>query len=264
MRITVVQSPYFMPEPADEHIATFLLKELEKTERNSLIVLPEYSNAGGISDKVAMENAMPRAEMMLKRASGIAKEKQAYVAINVFVRRDGEMKNSTYLFDKQGETAFIYDKIHLPPSEIALGITPGTGACTCEVDGIRFGFLTCYDVYFNEQIEFLAAQKPDILIVPSYQRSERADIIHAQTKLIAFRCNAFVARASYCMNSDSQGGCAMIVGPDGQIYAQFSAEIGSLTAEIDPHFKYMRTAGFGGGEIRNDAFIDAGLRPDAF
>ena len=50
MKITVVQPPYFAGEKPDEKIADFLMSELQKVEKDSLIVLPEYSNAGGISD----------------------------------------------------------------------------------------------------------------------------------------------------------------------------------------------------------------------
>ena len=226
--------------------------------------MPEYSNAGGISDIESEKAALPRANKMLKMAATISREKSAYVAINVLEERDGKIKNSTYLFDKQGDASFVYDKIHLPPSEITLGVCYGEGACVCDLDGIRFGFLTCYDVYFNEQIEYLASQKPDIILIPGYQRGETTDIIRAQTKLIAFRCNSFVAKSSYSMDSDEKGGCSMIVAPDGKILQDMGKSIGAISANIEPKEKHMRTAGFGGGMIRNDDFINNGLRPEVF
>ena len=264
MKVIVVQPAYFAGDNPDCKIANFLLGELKKAPTGSLIVLPEYSNAGGISDIESEKQAMPRAKEMLKVSSEIAKENSAYVAINVLETRDEKIKNSTYLFDKAGEVAFIYDKIHLPPSEIALGVEYGNGDCTCDLDGIRFGFLTCYDVYFNEQIEYLASQKCDIILIPGYQRGETTDIIRAQTKMIAFRCNSFVAKSSYSMNSDEKGGCSMIIAPNGKILKDMGKSIGAVSANIEPKEKHMRTAGFGGGIIRNDDFINNGLRPDIF
>jgi predicted amidohydrolase len=264
LKITVVQPPYFAGENPDNKIAQFLISELEKAQSGSLVVLPEYSNAGGLSDAESELKALPRAREMLRQVSLIAKEKSLYAAINVLEKRNGDLKNSTYLFGKNGEVAFVYDKIHLPPAEVELGIKRGNGACICELDGIRFGFMTCYDVYFNEQIEFIAKHKPDIILVPGYQRGERTDIIRAQAKLLAFRINAFVARASYSMNDDEHGGCSMIVSPDGKILKDMGKETGSISAEIDPKWKYMRTAGFGGGMIRNDDFINSGFCPEAF
>lgn len=268
LNITVVQPSYYVGENPDEKIAEFLLKELKGVTPGGLIVLPEYSNAGGLSDVESELKALPRAEKMLKEASEVAKNRGAYVAINVLQRRSDKIKNSTYLFDKNGDTAFVYDKQHLPPSEITLGVEPGndTGKCkcVCELDGIRFAFMTCYDVYFNEQIEFIAQFKPDIIVIPGCQRGERTDIIRAQAKLTAFRCNAYVARSSFSMDDDEHGGCSMIVAPDGQILKDIGKAVGCVSAEIDPLKKYMRTAGFGGNIVRNDDFISAGLCPEAF
>lgn len=268
LHITVVQPKYYSGEQPDEAIAQFLLSELETVPTGGLIVLPEYANAGGLTDKERELAALPRAELMLAKSAKVAKEKQAYVSINVLEKRNGEIKNSTYLFNKNGEVAFVYDKQHLPPSEVKLGVSAGNAggkcSCLCEVDGLRFAFMTCYDVYFNEQIEYIAKGKPDIILVPGYQRGERTDIIRAQAKLTAFRCNAFVARSSYSMDSDERGGCSMIVAPDGQILADMGKKVGSISKEVDPLEKYMRSAGFGEGLVRNDDFISNGLCPEAF
>ena len=268
LKVTVVQPSYYSGENPDEKIADFLLNQLKNVAPGGLIVLPEYSNAGGLSDVESELKALSRADRMLKEAAAVAKSKGSYVAINVLQKREDKIKNSTYLFDKNGDVAFVYNKQHLPPSELTLGVEAGNvdGKCHCtyELDGIRFAFMTCYDVYFNEQIEFIAQFKPDIILVPGYQRGERTDIIRAQAKLMAFRCNAFVARASYSMNDDERGGCSMIVAPDGMIITDMGKEVGSISADIEPSEKYMRTAGFGGNIVRNDDFISAGLCPKAF
>lgn len=268
MKIIVVQPAYFAGEKPDEEISKFLLDECKKVAEDSLIVLPEYSNAGGLSDIEREKAALPRAKKMLVEASKIAMENKAYVAINVLEEREGKIKNSTYLYNKKGEVSFVYDKQHLPPSELLLGVEEGTKdgpcKCVCDVDGIRFAFMTCYDVYFNEQIEYIAHFKPDIIVVPGYQRGERTDIIRAQAKLLAFRCNAYVARSSYSMNDEEHGSCSMIVAPDGKIIADIGKGIGSISAEVLPLWKYFRSAGFGGEQIRNDDFIGNGLYPNVF
>lgn len=264
MKITVAQPAYYAGDKPDAVIAEFLTAAMASAQPGELLVLPEYSNAGGLSDPEKELQALPRAEKMLADASRIAREKGAYIAINVLQERDGQRRNSTHLFDKTGQAAFIYDKIHLPPSEVALNITRGSGACVCDLDGIRFGFMTCYDVYYNEQIEYLASQKPDIILIPGYQRGERRDIIEAQAKLTAFRCNAFVARASYSMGSEERGGCSMIVDPSGQILEHMGSAVGTVSADADVKWKYMRSAGFGGAAVRNDDFINCGLCPEVF
>lgn len=264
LTVNLIQPPYFAGEEPDAVIEKFLLSQMEMAPHSSLILLPEYSNAGGLSDPDKERAALPRAKTMLERASTLAREKESIVGINVLEERDGKIFNSTYLFDRCGKVAHVYDKIHLPPSEISLGVTRGDGACVCDLDGIRFGFMTCYDVYFNEQIEYLAEKMPDVILVPGYQRGERWDIIQAQAKLLAFRCNAFVLRSSYSMDSTQVGGNTMVVSPDGIILENMGKEVGSLQTEIDPTFKYMRTAGFGGARVRGDEFIRNGLCPEIF
>lgn len=264
MKITVIQPKYYAGNNPDAAIAAFLLREAEKAERGSLVVLPEYANAGGLSQPEKLLAALPRAEEMLAQAAELAARKGIYISINVLIRRDGKLRNSTYLLDKTGKTAFVYDKIHLPPAEVKLGVEPGDGSCICDLDGMRFAFMTCYDVYFHEQTEFIAAYRPDIILVPGYQRGERWDIIQAQSKMLAFRCNAFVARASFSMDSEEKGGNTMIVSPEGLILENMGATVGSAMAEVDPTHKYMRPAGFGGDMIRNDDFINGGLCPGVF
>lgn len=264
LQVTVVQPPYFAGDRPDEAIAEFLLAELKHALPDSLIVLPEYSNVGGLSDPQRELAAMSRAPEMLAAASETAAEKHCYVAINVLEKRQEKIWNSTYLFGKDGSVGFVYDKIHLPPSEVKLGVSYGTGPCVCQLDDLRFGFLTCYDVYFQEQLEHIAQYRPDLLLINSCQRGERTDIIRAQVKLAAFRCNAFVARSSFSMNDDTHGGCSMIAAPDGTLLRELGKDVGSATAQIDPQWKYMRPAGYGEGLIRNDDFIGHGMRPEIF
>ncbi len=264
MKITVVQPPYYAGDFPDEKIADFLLENIRSAEKGELMVLPEYSNAGGLSDAESERKALSRAPKMLEAASEAAKSKACYIAINVLEERAGKIQNSTYLFDTEGKASFVYDKIHLPPSEVRLGVAYGGGACCHELDGIRFAFMTCYDVYYNEQIELIAKYKPDIILVPGYQRGERTDIIRAQAKLTAFRCNAYLARSSFSMGSEERGGCSMIVAPDGIILEDMHADVGKISADEDVKWKYMRPAGFGEGLVRNDDFIADGMRADIF
>ena len=113
--------------------------------------------------------------------------------------------------------------------------------------------------YFNEQIEYISSQKPDIILIPGYQRGERTDIIEAQNKLLSFRTNAYIARSSFSMGTSEHGGNSMIVSPDGQIIANLKAEVGTISADVEPKWKYMRPAGFGQGLVRNDDFISNGI-----
>ena len=264
MKLTVVQPKYYWENEPSKNVREFLKEQLLNVTEDEIIVLPEYSNAGGISDIEKEKNEMQYADEIKSYCKKIAKEKHAYVCVNVLEERKGEIKNSTYLYGKDGKTKFIYDKIHLPPSEVALGMSYGDGKCTCTVDGIRFAFMTCYDIYFNEQIEHIAKFKPDVIVVPGYQRGELSDIIKAQITLLAYRCNSFVLRSSFSMDKDHLGGCSMIANPMGKILANLGKDVGSVSQTVSIKEKCYRPNGFGGEFILNDDFVNNGLRPDAF
>ena len=75
LNVTVIQPKYFVGKNPDEKISEFIINELEKVTAGGLIVAPEYSNAGGLSDAESEIKALPRAEFMLKKAAEIAERK---------------------------------------------------------------------------------------------------------------------------------------------------------------------------------------------
>ena len=56
----------------------------------------------------------------------------------------------------------------------------------------------------------------------------------------------------------------MIVAPDGKIIKNIGKDVGSISADIEPFEKYMRSAGYGEGLVKNNDFISNGLCPEAF
>ncbi len=264
MKLTVTQPAYNHESEPPRAVREFLKAQLEALGENELMVLPEYSNAGGLNDAEEEKSELKYAREMKLACAEKAKEKGAYVAVNVLERRGGKIKNSTYLYGKDGKAKFVYDKVHLPVSELELGVERGNGECTAIIDGIRFAFMTCYDVYFSEQIEYIADFKPDVIILCGYQRGERAEIIRAQSQMLAFRCNSIVLRSSYSMDSDKNGGCSMIIYPNGKIAKDLSSEVGAVSLDFDIKTKHYRENGYGRDKIRNDEFIENGKCAEVF
>ncbi len=87
-----------------------------------------------------------------------------------------------------------------------MGLTPGSVHRVCEHGAIRFGFATCFDVYFPEHFATLAAQEADPVLCPSYQRSDSADRIRAMAQVRAYDSGAYVIRSSYAMEDPDVGG----------------------------------------------------------
>ncbi len=271
MKLCAIQPPY--PYSLNEAEATidFLIAELDKCDGScDLILLPEYSNAPtAFSKGKCISYAVEHTPRLIEAAVSTARRCNAVVAVNYVAEIGDGYRNTTRVFDRQGNIVGDYYKQHLPNSETAVnemddrytfGYNPPP---IIEVDGIRLGFLICYDTYFEEYVAHIAAREPDIVLVSSFQRGERMDMLETLTKWTAFRTNAYVLRASFSMGPDAVvGGTSMAVAPDGMVIGNFGQQLGTFSCEIDdPHWKYMRSNSFGGKQIRNDKFIERGRTP---
>ncbi|MBQ7932022.1 MAG: hypothetical protein IJ334_13530, partial [Clostridia bacterium] len=131
-----------------------------------------------------------------------------------------------------------------------------------EMEGLRFGFLTCYDFYFYENFSNLARQNLDIIIGCSHQRSDTHDALEIITRFLAYNTNCHVVRASVSMDETSNiGGASMIVSPDGKVLANLYSKIGLACAEFDPKAKYYKPAGYGNPPSAHYEYIEKGRRP---
>jgi dipeptidyl-peptidase-4 len=108
-----------------------------------------------------------------------------------------------------------------------------------EIDGLRYGFMTCYDFYFYESFAPLALQQVDIIIGCSHQRSDTHEALEIIGKFLAYNTNAYLLRSSISFSEDSPiCGSSMAVAPDGTMLGNMRAKIGLLEVEFDPSKKY--------------------------
>ncbi|MBO4303045.1 MAG: hypothetical protein J6A21_00490 [Lentisphaeria bacterium] len=274
MKICAIQIPYGRTKEETENSVEFLVKELESCDSSlDLILTPEYSNCpGGLPPEEALSFSVSHTEKLEDAAVRAAKRCGAIVALSGCFGKGDAFRNTTRLYHADGTVAGEYYKQQLVPRE---GAEHGvTHAYTGEYNpppifvsnGIRFGFLTCYDTYFEEYIAHLAAKKPDVVLVSSFQRGEDQDILRAMNKLLAFQCNAFVLRASVSMGEKStKGGTSLIVDPSGKILADMGQGTGKLVFEIgDVRRKHFRPDSFGGKEISNWDFLQQGRTPRSY
>lgn len=268
MKIRLLQPRY----PGDGNSAQcfewILARLAECDDTFDLIVTPEYSNAPGVSTRKELDAfCAASTERLLSAAKETAKRCGAFVAVNLACHDDGDLHNTTMLFGRDGELLHRYNKVHLPPFEAqVLQAQRGNGEdIIFDSEGIRFGFLTCYDMYFGEFIEKLASLRPDIILFPSYQRGEDIANLYSQTRLCANRCNAFVLRCSYSIGPDSiRGGCTHVASPAGDPVADFGQQVGVLDCVIDPKQKNMRANGYGMPMVPADLFVEAGRVPRVY
>ena len=268
MKIRVIQPPYpKCAEDTPDSVAFMIEQLLRCDEELDLILLPECCNApSGCGDSSLLRKLVAvHTQPLLDAVQETAVRCHAVVAINLYVPGqgcEGSVRNSTLLYDRQGRVAARYDKQHLPVSEytndfIDHSYLDGNENPFCaEVDGVRYAFLTCYDMYYTEMVHRMSLEKPDVVLICSLQRAERPDILEMQAKNTAFVCNSYVVRSSFHMGTGAKtGACSMVVAPDGLVLRNFGQEKGCFDVEVaDIHWKYRRSNGFGQPEVTNDVY----------
>ncbi|MBO9607047.1 MAG: carbon-nitrogen hydrolase family protein, partial [Paenibacillaceae bacterium] len=199
----------------------FMLKKAkELDEGTDLLVLPEYANCPGLNDFAELTRFIEQDSAgFLDELSEIAKNKQIHIVSNIIRNRANNWRNSTVWIDRSGNRLAEYDKTHLTSFEKeGLHFTQGDEVRFLEVEGVKVVFATCFELYFAEYFARLAALKPDLIVVPTYQRSENSELLQLQASARAMDSGAFLLRCAYSMGVMSQtGGMSMLVHPRGNV-----------------------------------------------
>ena len=130
------------------------------------------------------------------------------------------------------------------------------------MEGIRFGFMTCYDFYFYEAFAPLALQNVDVIIGCSHQRTDTHEALSILNRFLCYNTNAYLIRSSVSLGEESKiCGCSCVIAPDGEVLVDMKSRIGLGVCEIDPKEKYYKAAGFRGKLKSHYEYIEDGRRP---
>lgn len=130
------------------------------------------------------------------------------------------------------------------------------------MNGLRYGFLTCYDFYFYEAYANIARNHVDIIIGCSLQRADSHDAIETICRFLAYNTNAYVLRSSVSFAEDSEiCGASMVVSPYGKVLANMRGRFGMTNVEFNPRDKYFKPAGYGNPDASHYEYIEFGRKP---
>lgn len=272
MKVCVVQPYYSFDAKDTESCYQGMLKLMDECDESmDLIVLPEYADipASQNSKTDFYASIEQRNADILQRAKALAVRCNAMV----FVNCAHENKNTTHAINRQGEVVGRYFKAHPAPSEVKTEQQGGNEMevgysykpaepFVLEMEGIRFGFMTCYDFYFYENYAPLALQNIDIVIGCSHQRTDTHDALSIINKFLSYHVNAYLVRSSVSLGEDSPiCGCSCIIAPNGDTLVDMKSKVGLGICELDPTKKYYKAAGFKGKEKSHYEYIEEGRRP---
>ena len=276
MKVCVIQPPYSMEKTGLRSCEEKLFELLDECDESlDLIVLPEYSD--NLADEKEKEDFLAAVKgynsAVLKKAAETAKRCNALVFVNAMYDAGEGYRNTTYAFNREGVEVGKYFKAHPAPSEVKtfeqggheLDVAYSYGMqkpYVLEIEGLRFGFLTCYDFYFYERFPVLAREKLDIIIGCSLQRTDTHRALSTINRFLCYQTNAYLVRASVSLGENSPcGGCSMVVTPEGKELVNLQSRVGLGICEIDPKCKYYKPAGFGGSPKAHYEYMEEGRRP---
>ncbi|MBQ7642783.1 MAG: hypothetical protein IJS67_02665, partial [Clostridia bacterium] len=276
MKVYIVQ-PYYSFEEKDRDVCYDEMMKLVDGigEDADIIVMPEYcdipsamKNAEGFNASMEKYNSA-----VYEKASETAKRCNALVFANFGFKTEKGYRNTTYAFNRNGELIGKYFKAHPAPSEYKTK-DEGGNEMDCsyayapnepyilEIEGIRYGFMTCYDFYMYENYARLAREKVDIIIGCSHQRTYTHNALDLIGRFLSYNTNAYLIRSSVSLGENSDiCGCSMVVSPKGEMILNMKSKIGIGVAEIDPKEKYYKPAGFKGSPKSHYEYIEEGRRP---
>ena len=135
--------------------------------------LPEYAVSGGRNGKAA-EVSSPIAGPVEEVIGGKAREHSCYVVLPLLLVEDrdkGVFSNAAVLFDRKGEVAGIYRKVHAVPGpgedELEGGCIAGRDFPVFTCDFGKVGIQICYDMAFDDGWETLERKGAEVVVWPS-------------------------------------------------------------------------------------------------
>ena len=271
MKICIIQPAYSTDySRLDEYYEAQMALVGQCDDSMDLIVLPEMADIPCLAPSKELSDAASHKfnARLLETCADLAR--RCHAMVFVCARSNGEKgeRNSTYAFNRQGEIVGLYHKQHLTPGEVKkIRLDSDYTFChseptVIEMEGLRFGFLTCYDFYFYEAFANMARQKLDIIIGCSHQRSDTHRSLELSSAFLAYNTNAYVVRSSVSMDENSDiGGDSLVAAPTGEILLSMKSRVGLATVEIDPTDKYFKPAGFGTPPSAHYEYIEKGRRP---
>ena len=267
MDVLVCQPPY--PESgtaaAAEDCLAWMLRHLNalKPKANDLILLPEYANAPGITEPGLLRRFSERqGGDFIRAVASAARRLGSAIAFGSAQANGSGWVNRSVLLDLDGTPVFHYDKIHLTDAETRdLSLTPGTATPVAEYRGVRIAFAVCFDLYFPEYFSTLASRNVDLILCPSYQRSEAARRICLLAQTRAFDSGAYILRSGYAMGRPEFGGQSLVAAPDGTILWNAGPMAGVITGRIEPDRKFVKPASHGEPDTEHRGLIERHRRP---
>ncbi|MEY8371473.1 carbon-nitrogen family hydrolase [Aerococcaceae bacterium 50-4] len=238
MKIAIVQPALQQSQVQENFQMIQALMEEAAFNQPDVIVLPELWNTSFLPTDVK-DHADHDGKVSRQFLSQFAKEYQVnVVGGSVANIRGNDLFNTAYVYDRKGQEIAAYDKAHLfSPAKEHTYFKAGETSVTFELDGVKCGIVTCYDLRFPEWVRALALADAQIIFAPAawpeirnlhWDTLGRARAIENQFFLVS-------ANSRGPINDEGAlyGGHSAIIDPWGEYVVTPDLEVGIKYGNID-------------------------------
>jgi predicted amidohydrolase len=274
LSLASIQPPFYEEKSLELNARTieagFGLLEEALQKGVAFCCLPEFFNVFG-----AAQHDMPEASRnhheLLDRAARLARRHESFIVLPLLVDDGGTFFDRAYLIGDRGEVVGHYDKIHPTLGEREqLHIDPGDELGLFETRYGRVAVAICYDVYFPELFAALTLSRPEIIFLPSLQRSEHEVASEAIVKVRAMDAKAYLVRSSFGREATRPWRAGMMFGqscvvhPDGTVLANAGHHEGFALAHVTVPFDWQRPRCGGYPSMSVREFLEEDRRPETY
>lgn len=224
------------PEANFSKLTSMLEEAVSQEQKPDVIMFPEMWNTG-----YALKEIHTIADRDGARTKAFLSDFSKKNGVHIIGGSIAELKsekvlNTIYAFDREGNVAADYSKIHLfrlmdEEKYLAAGDKPGR----LEIEGAQAGLMICYDIRFPELARKLALEGAKLLFVPAEWPHPR--LHHWRTLLTAraIENQMFVIACNRMGTSGSTEffGHSIVLDPWGETIAEAGEEETIIYADID-------------------------------
>lgn len=224
------------PDANFQRIADYLEKAVKSEPAVDVLMLPEMWNTGYALHDIGRtaDKDGERTKRLLKEFS--SKHRKHIVGGSVAERSGEAIRNSCYIYNREGKVAAAYSKIHLFG---LMGedqyLQPGAVAAGFEMEGVSCGAIICYDLRFPELPRKLALGGAKLLFVPAQWPTARLHVWRTllMARAIENQCFVIGCNRTGAGEKDSFPGHSLIADPWGEVIAEAESGEGWLFADLE-------------------------------
>lgn len=243
---SVSMRPAASPAPRKVRIGTVFLRPKNSTPQKNLDLWCRQIDAAGqlhldalcLGEAMTMvgtgQNVKDVAEPIpgpaTKRLAQAARRNSIWLIAGLTERQGDIVYNTAVLFDRQGQIAGKYRKVHLPREEWKQGVRPGHAYPVFETDFGTVAIQICYDWFFPESTAIFALKGAEVIFAPTWGNTlpdQDGKVDGESTFRVRARDNAvYMVPSVYSGNS-------LVIDPMGRMLASSNGKTGVFWAEVD-------------------------------